>query len=74
MVPLFMISEEQSAFMLGRLITDNEPAAYECVHALRTRKRKKSLCAMKLYMMKAYDRVEWSFLEQMMVKMGFAPS
>ena len=67
-----IISPSQSAFVPGRMITDNVLLAYEITHHLKSRRRgSEGLAAIKLDMSKAYDRVEWPFLEKMMRKLGF---
>jgi hypothetical protein len=69
-----IISLNQSAFVPGRMITDNVLLAYELTHFMQTKKGSgDSFAAVKLDMSKAYDRVEWCFLEKMMRmrKLGF---
>ena len=70
-----IISPTHSAFVPGRLITDNILVAYECFHTIKNKREdREGLCAIKLDMHKAYDRNEWTFLKEIMLKLGLLVS
>lgn len=68
-----IISQEQSAFFSDRQIQDNIFIVQEVLHQLRVRKRQKHFQAvLKFDMQKAFDRVEWDFLCDYLLKLGFS--
>jgi hypothetical protein len=68
-----IIVPSQSAYVPDRLIIDNVVLAYELTHYMRNKRGgQEGVAAFKLDMSKAYDRVEWSFLQGMMRRLGFA--
>ena len=67
-----LISKFQNAFMSDCLITDNILVAFETLHHLKNKRQGKTgFMALNLDMSKAYDRVEWVFLEKIIKKIGF---
>ncbi|XP_041027032.1 uncharacterized protein LOC121267250 [Juglans microcarpa x Juglans regia] len=67
-----IISQNQSAFIPGRLISGNVIVTFEALHSMNCKMAgREGYMAMKLDMSKAYDRVEWSFLRAALCKMGF---
>ncbi|XP_057747939.1 uncharacterized protein LOC130967135 [Arachis stenosperma] len=68
-----IISPVQSAFVKGRLIQDNIIIVQEAFHMLNKKGNAGSQdLAIKLDMNKAYDRLEWNFLQRVMEELGFS--
>ncbi|KAL4326348.1 hypothetical protein GQ457_11G021160 [Hibiscus cannabinus] len=69
------IEEEHAAFVPGRHISNNIIVAHEIIHYLLSAKNGPNKgAALKLDIEKAYDRVEWSFLWDVILKLGFDPN
>ncbi|XP_021605634.1 uncharacterized protein LOC110610068 [Manihot esculenta] len=58
-----LIGLEQSSFVPGRQIIDNIVVFQEVLHTMRTFKRSGSFMAIKIDLEKAYDRLNWDFIQ-----------
>ena len=69
---LDLITEHQYAFAKNKLISDNVLVAFKTLHCMKSHNSGQTgFIALKLDMSKAYDRVEWNYLQKLMEKMGF---
>nr|XP_025703912.1 uncharacterized protein LOC112805796 [Arachis hypogaea] len=67
-----IVSPTQSAFISGRLIQDNIVIVQEAIHRITSKGKEATKdLAIKLDMNKAYDRMEWKFIEEALKAFGF---
>jgi hypothetical protein len=64
-----VISQSQTAFIKGRFIQDGPLALHEIIHELHSKNLPAIL--LKLDFEKAYDRVNWQFLQEVLLIKGF---
>jgi len=68
-----IISPYQSSFIPGRSIHHNIIVAQEMVHSMDRMKGNKMFMSIKIDMEKAYDRLNWNFIEQYLAECKFSP-
>ncbi|GKA17635.1 protein LAZ1 [Tanacetum coccineum] len=68
-----VVIDNQSAFVPGRRILDNILLTQKLIHNYHL-DRGPPRCAFKVYIQKAYDTVDWCFLDRILTCFGFHPS
>ncbi|GJS10956.1 protein LAZ1 [Tanacetum coccineum] len=64
-----VVSDNQSAFILGWRISDNILITQELMHTYH-KKKGPPRCAFKIDIQKVYDTVDWRFLENILTRLG----
>ncbi|KAK4284609.1 hypothetical protein QN277_001415 [Acacia crassicarpa] len=67
-----IVSPFQSSFIRGRHIHDNLIIGQEIMHIMNKNRSRKGLMAWKIDLEKAYDRIRWDFLKQVLTDVGFS--
>ena len=64
-----LISQEQTSYVQGRQILNNVIQSHEVVHSLKSNKQAGMI--MQLDLMKAYDKLSWSYIRAVIRAYGF---
>ncbi|KAI5351228.1 hypothetical protein L3X38_004119 [Prunus dulcis] len=65
-----IVSPTQVSFVPGRHIVDNIVIAQEMLHKFKVAKGQKGFIAWKIDLSKAYDRLSWSFIREVLCEIG----
>ena len=66
-----LVSPYQAAFVPGRRGVDNTIIIQELIHTIGRAKGRTGYMAIKLDLEKAYDKLEWSFIREMLIRFNF---
>lgn len=69
-----LISPNQVSYVLGRHITNNILITQELLHKFKVSKGKKGFVAWKIDLSKAYNRLSWRFIKQVLVELTLPES
>ncbi|CAL9024686.1 unnamed protein product, partial [Prunus brigantina] len=65
-----LVSPNQVSFVPGRQIVDNIVVAQEMLHKFKSSKGRKGFIAWKIDLSKAYDRLNWDFIREVLWEVG----
>lgn len=66
-----LVREWQASFIRDKQTTDNIVITQEVLHSLRKKKKRKGEMIAQIDLEKAYDQINWEFLEEVLKKVGF---
>ena len=66
-----LVSPSQAAFVTGRRGSDNVIVAQELLYAMESMKGRIGYMIIKINLEKAYDRLEWGFVRNMLLSLNF---
>lgn len=65
-----LVGNHQCSFIAGRQSSDNIIIAQEVIHSMRTRGKRPGWMAVKVDLEKAYDRLDWDFVQATLTEIG----